>query len=381
MNTLVFSAYLLKDLRHDPYRSLFTIIGLSTMVVSYLLTAALAESFRQFGGQSGFASHNLIVLSADTVDPMQGSVSQAALNLAVQAVQETYGQQSVLFAEPTMFRSLRIMDYTMEVIAIAPQGMTDLYNLELLEGRFPTGNHEITASQEAFEMAGWQLGQTIRFYGQEFQLVGNVRYEAGKIATLWMTYTAGENLFGTRRGFQIGSIQIAGNLDPETVRAYLETVPGIKPNYAVYLEQELYARYAQAFQDILSFTIVMNILALTVISFGIFNATSLTLAERSHEIGLLRVAGFSTSAIRRFLFGRALIQTMLAYLLGWGLAELAIWKSAATTISLHGIFVKINLSPANILLGLALTALFAWFGVWLTSYSQNRKSLVSLLSD
>ncbi|RPI29888.1 MAG: ABC transporter permease [Chloroflexota bacterium] len=381
MKIWVFSAYLIKDLRHDIGRSLLTIAGLSIMIVSYLLTSALSEAFDRFGQQPGIASHNLLILSADTIDPMQGSVSQAALDLAVRAVQEKFGPQSIRRVEPTIFRTLRISTNTVEVIAVAPQAMTEVFNLALLEGRYPTGSTEIAASQEAFAASGWQVGQIIEFYGQAFQLVGKVRYDPGKMASLWMTYAAAEQLFGSRRGFQIGALQIAGELDPEMVRAYLETVPGILPSYAVYLEQEVHARYAQAVRDILTFTMIMDLLALGVISFGIFNATSLTLAERSRELVLLRVVGFSPGAIGRFLFGRALLQTLAAYGLGWGLAALAIRQNAAASFSMHGIQVKLSLSPANLLLGLALTVVFAWFGVWLITFSQGRKNLASLLRD
>ena len=385
MNILVFSRYLLNDLRHDLRHSLLTIAGLSIMVLSYLLTASLAEAFHEFGSQPQIASQNLILLSADTIDPMQGSVSQAALDQAVQAVQTTFGKDSVFNVAPTILRTLRIQAgstvRSMQVFGVEPKGMTDVYKLALIEGRYPVGLAEIAASEEAFGLAGWQVGQTIEFYGQEFSLVGKVRYEVGKIASLWMTYAAGENLFGTQRGFQVAAIQISGSLDPETVRAYLETVPGILPTYAVYREEEVHDRLAQSIEGILKFTIVMDTLALGVITFGIFSATSLTLAERSREIGLLRVVGFATHSIRRFLFGRTLLQTLISFLLGWGLAEWAIRGQMDSSFSMHGAYIKINLSPENLLLGLTLTVLFAWLGVWLTTYSQGRQSLVALLTN
>lgn len=384
MNLVTFGTYLLKDLRHDLGHNLLTIAGLSIMVLSYLLTAALSEAFHEFGSQPGYASQNLVLLAADTIDPMQGSVSQSALEQAVQAIQAAYGPESVRRAAPTILRTLRIQAgsviRSMQVFAVEPQSMTDVYHLALLEGRYPSGSAEIAASEEAFRLAGWLVGQSIEFYGQEFKLVGKVRYEAGKIASLWMTYTAGENLFGTRRGFQLAAIQISGSLDPETVRAYLETVPGILPAHAVYLEQEVHDRFAQAVQDILKFTIVMDVLALGVISFGVFNATSLTLAERSREIALLRVSGFASGSIRRFLFGRAFLQSLIAYFLGWILAEWVVLGQMGASFSLHSAYIKISLSPENLLLGLVLTILFAWFGVWLTSYSQGRQSLVALLN-
>ncbi|GEM_PF-1009088 len=385
MNILVFSRYLLNDLRHDLRHSLLTIAGLSMMALSFLLASALSQAFREFGSQPGFASQNLILLSADTIDPMQGSVSQSTLEQAVQAVQAAYGPGSVRYVAPTILRTLRIQAgstvRSMQVFAVEPRGMTEVYQLGLLEGRYPTGITEIAASEEAFDLAGWQIGQSIDFYGQQFDLVGKVSYQAGKISSLWMTYFAGENLFGTRRGFQVAAIQISASLDPETVRAYLESTPGILPDYAVYLEQEVHERLGQAIQDILKFTIVMDALALGVITFGIFNATSLTLAERSREIALLRVTGFLTGAIRRFLFGRAFLQTLLADLLGWGLAEWAIRQQMGSSFSMHGAYVRISISPENLLSGLALTILFAWLGVWLTTCSQGRQSLVALLTD
>ncbi len=381
MNAPVFISYLVKDLRHDFGRSLLTIAGLTIMIVTYLLTSALSEAFTRFGQQPGIASHNLLILSSDTLDPMQGSLSQETLDLAVRSVQEKFGPQSVRRAEPTILRTLRIEKTTMEVLAAAPHSMRDVYNVALLAGRYPAGDTEIAASEEVFELVDWQIGQTVKFYGQDFQLVGMVRYEAGKLSSLWMTYAAGQKVFGGLRGFQIGVVQVAGELDPETVRAYLETVPGILPAYAVYLEEEVYARYTQFISDILKITLVMDFLALSVITFGVFNATHLTLAERSRELVLLRVVGFTPQAITRFLFGRALLQTLAAYWLGWGLAALAIWQRSADSFSVHGMPVKISLSPQVLLPGLALSILFAWLGVWLTSSSQHRQSLAGLLNE
>ncbi len=378
---LAFLGYLFKDLRHDWGSGLLTVASLSIMVVSYLLTAALADAFDDFGAQPGVISHNLVMLAADTIDPMQGTVSQEAFDLAVAAVQAEFGPRSVRRAEPTIFRTLRIQDGTMEVFAVAPGAMTEIYALALLDGRLPVGMTEIAASQEAFALAGWQIGQNVEFYGQVFQLVGQVRYEAGKIASLWMTYDAGMALFGERRGFQVGALNISGDLDPESVRAYLEDVQGIRPAYAIYLEHDVHARYGQAVQDLLKFTIVMDILALSVITFGIFNATSLTLTERSREIALLRVVGFSGAAVRGFLFGRALVQTLAAYLLGWGLARLVTWKHAAASFSMHGMHVQIILSPEVVLPGLVLTSLCAWLAVWLTTRRLGQQNLAALLSE
>jgi len=42
----------------------------------------------------------------------------------------------------------------------------------------------------------------------------------------------------------------------------------------------------------------------------------MSLTERSHEIGLLRVVGFTQTKLRGFLFARALVLTLASYSLG-----------------------------------------------------------------
>jgi hypothetical protein len=381
MKVLVFCTYLLKDLFHDPGRSLLTIASLTIMVLSYLLTAALADSFQQFGSQPRIASQNLALLASDTLDPMQGSVSKEALDRSVQAIQETFGAQSVRHAVPVILRTLLIGEWSMEIIAVSPTGMTEVYDLDLLDGHLPSGNTELAASEETLKLTGWQVGQAIQVYGQQFEIVGCIRYAAGKMASLWMTYAAGEALFSDRRGFQLGAINLAAGLDPEQVRTFLETVEGILPEYAVYLEQQVHERYVQLVQDILKLTIVFEVMALSIITFGIFNATHLTLAERSHEIALLRVAGFTPGAVRRILFGRAMLLTLAAYLIGWALAALVALRSIPKSFALHSSVFTLRLSATDLLVGLVLTILFAWLGVWLTASSQSRQSLALQLSE
>jgi hypothetical protein len=382
LKVVVFAIYLIKDLFHDFTRSLLTVASLATIILGFLLTAAISTAFLEFGSQVTTDSHNLMVLSADSIDPAQGSLTDEVLDTAARAVQEKFGPQSLLRASPMIFRTLRITDWVMQVIAVPRQDMTDVYRLTLLAGHYPQGNGEIVATQEAIQITGWSMGHIVEILGQKLQVVGIVRYEGGKLASLWMTYPVGQALFGTRIGFQIGILQIAGDLDPETVRTYLETLPELTPTYAVYLEQQLNERYATFIRAILAFSGFLNILALSVVSFGGFNAASLTLAERGHEIAILRVVGFSPPIVRRFLFGRTLLQTLVAYAVGWGLAVLITQHSMTSpNISFIGVTLPLRLPPTTLLLGLALTILFAWLGVWLTTRSQERQKLAVLLKD
>jgi ABC-type antimicrobial peptide transport system permease subunit len=388
MKAVAFAAYLIKDLLYDLGRSLLTVASLAAIILGFLLTAAISTAFLEFGSQVSTGSHNLMILSADSIDPSQGSLTEEVLETAAQAIREKFGPQGLRRASPAIFRTMRIVDWVMQVFAVPRQDMADVYRLTLLEGRYPedSGSNskpaEIVATQEAMQITGWSMGHTVEILGQKFQIVGIVRYEGGKLASLWMTYPVGQNLFGTRIGFQIGTLQIANDLDTETVRAYLESLPELGPAYAVYLEQQLNERYATFIRAILSFSAFLNVLALSVVSFGAYNATSLTLAERSHEIAILRIVGFSAPVVRRFLFGRALLQTLVAYGVGWALALLITQEGLVSpNISIIGVTLPLRLSAHTLLLGLALVILFAWLGVWLTARGQERQKLAVLLKD
>ncbi len=81
--------------------------------------------------------------------------------------------------------------------------------------------------------------------------------------------------------------------NPESVRLKLQADPRISANAIVYLETVYTDGYNQSNTNLLILSSLMVLVSLLAITFGIYNATSLSLTERSHEISLLRVMGFT----------------------------------------------------------------------------------------
>jgi ABC-type antimicrobial peptide transport system permease subunit len=185
---------------------------------------------------------------------------------------------------------------------------------------------------------------------------------------IWMTYSEGQRLFGLARGFQIGVLPLEPSADPESVRRKLQTDPRISDRYAVYLENALSDRYSQVNHNLLTLSSLLALVSLSAITFGIYNATSLTLAERGHEIGLLRVIGFTQARLRGFLFARILALTLAAYCLGW-VAALILVRYLAVHLPIELLVAPLNLSlsPSAAFMGMALASLFAFLGTWFTT--------------
>jgi ABC-type lipoprotein release transport system permease subunit len=262
----------------------------------------------------------------------------------------------------------------MQVSAVPFAYLNSALNLTLLQGQWPSGLNQVAISEGVAQITSWKIGSTINIYGSNFQVSGLVRAGGNKFASLWMTYPAGLALFGDRRGFQIGYLTLAPNADPETVRALLQADTRISASASVYLENTVSDRYNQINQDMLTLSLIQAVISLLAITFGTYNAASLTLTERSTEIDLLRLIGFSKAKVTAFLFSRTLVQTLAAFGLGWITAAVIIlFRQAYAPIYIQAAPLVLQLDLPASLLGLSLSTGFAFLGVWLTTSRRTKE--------
>jgi ABC-type antimicrobial peptide transport system permease subunit len=120
---------------------------------------------------------------------------------------------------------------------------------------------------------------------------------------------------------------------------------------------------------------IISALASGVVILGTFNATSLTMAERKQELAILQTIGFTSRTIRLFLLGRTLLQTLVAFLLAWGIMAIIVKNSLQSPMVFYANIAVLRLSPEILFLGFFLTVLSASLGVWLTVNAQGSQNL------
>ena len=356
--------FIARDLIHDRGRSLQTILSLAVVVVGYLLLASLAQAFTAFGEQSQVTG-NLVIVAADALDPMESSLSEDILQIAQQSAPD-----QILRTFPVIFRHLNIQGKTMQVCAVPLDEMPAALSLTLVDGNWPSAQskRQIVISKSIARSTSWKIGTNVKIYGQDFEVTGLVQSDGNDYGALWMTYTEGRRLFGMKRGFQIGYLPLVPLADPESVRQQLQADPRISTHYAVYLENALSARYSQFNHNLLTLSNILALVSLSAITFGIYNATSLSLNERGHEISLLRLIGFTQTRLRGFLLARTLVLTLAGYSLGWVAALLLIHDlGIQAPIDVVVSPVVLSLPPSISLPGLAMAIVFAFLGIWLTT--------------
>jgi ABC-type antimicrobial peptide transport system permease subunit len=351
-----------KDLIHDRWRSILTILGIAVIVVAYLLLSSISQAFLVFNKQAQVTS-NLVIIAADVLDPMESSLEEEILQTAWQIAPD---QIQRIF--PIIFRHLNIDGKIMQIRAVPLEEMTTGLALTLFLGRLPDGEREIVVSEGVAQIASWKMGSTVNIYGSDFVVTGLVRSGENNTGAVWMTYGEGQNLFGMRRGFQAGYLVLKPATDPESVRTLLQADSRISACCSVYLENALSTLYYQVNHNLLTLNNIMALVSLLAITFGIYNATNLSLTERSHEIGLLRVLGFAQDRLRGILLARTLVLTLAAYSLGWVISVIFIdYHRTHTTMGVSAAPLILQLTPAVSLLGLALAIAFSFLGVMLTS--------------
>jgi hypothetical protein len=357
---LALSYFVFRDLFYDRWRSLLTILTLAVVVVGYLLLAALAQAMLTLSSRV-LVSNNLLIIESDIIDPMDSIVEDAALQTA-----REIAPNEIQLALPTIFRHLTVEGHIVQVRAVDLEEMANAQLLTLVRGHWPDGPRQVLSSEGAAQLASWEIGSTVNIYGTDFQVTGIVHNEENAFGSLWMRYPEGKHLFGESRGFQVGYLFLAPTADPERARAKLLADQRIFDHYSVYLEHTYTDSYNQSNSNLVILSNLMVLVALLALTFGIYNATTLSLAERSLEIGLLNVIGFPLNKLRVFLCARAVALTTAAYGIGWVASLIFIEQQRLrSTVSL--VFLALRLTFTTSLIGLGLALLFVLIGVWLAS--------------
>jgi ABC-type antimicrobial peptide transport system permease subunit len=290
-------------------------------------------------------------------------------NDLVQVAKEAGGAE-VMRVAPMIFRRLRIEDRVMQIRAGTKEDMEVVNRLRLIQGNWPQADDELIASEGAIQITHWPLGKVIKVYGSDFHLVGVAEAYGSRYSSLWMTLNAGLKLFGPRRGYQIILMQLRPGSDAEQVLATVETSIKKAGRYSAYLEDQVGGRYYQSTNTFRRLNLVENIIALLAIMFGAYNGTSLILIERSRELSILRVVGFRIGKLRVFLLGRAILQILLAYLVGLAVALLFVQnRQLFNPIVIQAQSMPLSLPVWGVISALALVICFSALGVWFPTRS------------
>lgn len=178
--------------------------------------------------------------------------------------------------------------------------------------------HEDVASEE-----GWAVGDTIPMGFaatglQEVEIVG-IYGEQNVVQSNFLVglefYQTNFIGFGTHTDFAVAVVSVEG-VEPDAARAVVDAAAAEYGNVTV-RDQVEYRESQEAQVD--SLLVMFNallILAVIIALFGITNTLSLSIFERTREIGLLRAVGMTRSQVRRMIRWESIMIAVIGAILG-----------------------------------------------------------------
>jgi len=368
--------FLVKDIRHDWARTTLTVFGLAMVIFSFFILSAFSQSLADYN-ENVTLTRNLIVIQTDMIDPGDAVLEESAIQAA-----ELLPTELVSRVSPVIFRHLRINDHMIQLRAARVEDWTTVFHMELLEGQWPKEPGEVAVGEGAAEAFGWKRGTVLTIYGSQFRITAVSRLPGSVFASIWMPLETAQKLFGMKHGYQLMFVQAAPGADAEEVRTLIQEDPRLAEKYSVFFEDSYSRKNNQILNDIRSLMIIGSSLALLAVTFGTYNSTSLSIIERSREIGILRAVGFSHKTLVNILGVRASLQSWIAFITGLVCAiGFIIYQREYAQFFIFGFYISFKITWQIIIFGFLLTSILAIFGAWLSSLRLLNQDVNKLLRN
>ena len=326
-----FSGLGLRNLRARVQRTLLTTVGivLGVGIVFGVLTLSntMSGTFEDLFTRA-YGSSDLTVTAAggsggfdqDTVEKLRGyeGVGSAAPRYSFSS--------SLILEKKNDLPEVR----SMRLFGVEPRSADLATGFELTDGHFPRSGKELTLDGGSAKSAGFGIGDTVTVGTPEgpkkLELVGLLRIPGGSFGGLafgMVPLSFGQQAFDKRGQISGISVGAAEGVSVSDLREELDK----KLGEGLQVERSE-TRTRQVSGQLQGFRIALLFFAgtsLFVGAFLVFNALSMTVLERTRELGMLRALGSTRAMIARSVIVEAmllgLLGSVLGVLFGYGMAK------------------------------------------------------------
>jgi len=329
----------LRNVFRRKTRALLTIFGITIGVLALVVTGSVAEKLQLLvdGGVdyysdkvivtdgSTFAGFGMSPISSDVLEDAEkvdgvarGSVT---LNFLLEDDVQTISMGTPPMVEATDFRDVGY----------------ESFELALAEGRelTPADEGKVTVGADLVSQLDAQVGRRVRIRGREFEVVGIYeRTLTAPDSTVYMTLPDAQQLF-----IKTLPEAVAENLDEDKLATsiVLFADDGVDPDELVKaVSDELgdsynvqgpagFKEFVQEPMQIFNYLIyTVALIALVVGGLSVINTMTISVSERTREIGIRKAIGANRLAILRQFVAEAAVIGLLGGLVGLGLGYLIV---------------------------------------------------------
>jgi len=370
------------NLKSIPERwgaSLVIVVGLAGVVAVFTALLAMAEGFQSTLKSAG---------RADVAMVLRGG-SQAELNSALLRDQMTLIKQAAGIAKDSDDQPLASAEMiviaelakkgdrsaqNVTVRGVGPKGLKLRPQVKIIEGRmFETGKRELIVGRGVTQQFEANVGQTLRFRGSDWTVVGVFESGDANESELWCDVEVAQTSFN-RQGFSSVRAVLDGANGMTTFKDALTADPRLSVD--VQTEQEYYSGQTKQFRATIGVLagIVTGIMGLGAI-FAALNTMYAAVATRAREIATLRALGFGGLPVVMSVMIESLVLALVGGAIGAVIAYLLFNNLSVSTLGQNftQVVFAFKVTPALVVRGLIIAVIIGMFGGFLPAIRAARQ--------
>lgn len=386
MNVVPFH-YIARNLWVRRVTTLLTAAGMALVVYTFATVLMMSEGIRATLVATG-RPDNVLVLRKGAgaeinsgVDRLQASVLESLPGIATgRAGERLLSKETVVLNSLPKAGTGKPSNVTMRGMGISGPALRP--QVRLAEGRwFRPGTAEIVVGRAvAAGFEGCQVGQTLRFGGRDWLIVGS--FDAAKTAFDSEIWGDAELMMQSyrRSAFSTVVFQLADASHFQRVQAAIAADPRLqvdaKPEIQFYEEQsEGLAKFIRILGTVLS--VIFSIGAIVGAMITMFAAV----AQRIGEIGTLRALGFRRGAVLLAFLTESLLLSLVGGLLGLlGASAMQAFHISTTNFQTFAeLAFQFKLTPGIVLQTLAFSLFMGFVGGFVPAWRAARLKIVDCL--
>ena len=269
------------------------------------------------------------------------------------------------------------------VRGVEPKAMKLRPQMKITEGRmFETGKRElIVGNGVAQQFDGAKVGQTLRFRGSDWSVVGIFSSGDANDSELWCDVEVAQTTFN-RQGYSSLRAALDGPNGLQTLKDALSADPRLAVD--VQTELDYYSGQTKQFRQQIGFLagVVTLIMALGAI-FAALNSMYAAVATRSREIATLRAIGFGGLPVVLSVMIESLVLALIGGALGAVIAYLLFNNFSVSTLGQNftQVVFAFKVTPALVIRGLIIAVVIGMIGGFLPAIRAARLPVTTALRE
>jgi putative ABC transport system permease protein len=386
--TTAITALNLKSIPDRWGPSLVIVIGLAGVVAVFTALLAMAVGFETTLKSTGRTDVALILRGGSDAELNSGlGRDQGTLIKQAPGIRKDDDGQPLASAEMMFIAELaKKGDKTgsnVTVRGIEPKGMKMRPQVKIIDGRmFETGKRElIVGNGVARQFDGARVGQTLRFRGSEWTVVGVFASGDANDSELWCDVEVAATTFN-RGGYSSVRAALDGASGLQTLKDALSADPRLAVDVST--EQDYYSGQTRQFRQQIGFLagVVTFIMALGAI-FAALNSMYAAVAARSREIATLRAIGFGGLPVVASVMIESLVLALIGGALGAVIAYALFNGFSVSTLGQNftQVVFAFSVTPALVVRGLIIAVVIGMIGGFLPALRAARMPVTTALRE